>query len=193
MSAEESKPQPSPQNEPPRTDGPRPQGGGRPDQRQGGRDPRQGGGRNQHPQGDRPRDQQRPKRSPEDRNVVFIGNKPPMNYVLAVVTQFNGGSDDCVIKARGKAISQAVDVAEIVRNKFFPKASVKNVTIGTENVTGDDGRRRAISAIEIRLTQVGAPAAAAGATDMAKPPLPQATVPASAPQEPKTPAKSSGV
>lgn len=115
-----------------------------------------------------------------------------MNYVLAVVTQFNGGADDCVIKARGKAISQAVDVAEIVRNKFFPKASVKNVAIGTENVTGDDGRRRAISAIEIRLTQVGA-AATSGAGETAKPPLPQSSTPESAPVEPKTPAKSSGV
>ncbi len=120
---------------------------------------------------------------------MFIGNKPPMNYVLAVVTQFNGGSDECVIKARGKAISQAVDVAEIVRNKFFLKASVKNVSIGTENVTGDDGRRRAISAIEIRLTQV----AQAGAAETAKPPVPQSNAPAAAPQEPKTPSKSSGV
>src|SRR5205823_51957 len=87
----------------------------------------------------------RPKRSPEDRNTIFIGQKPPMNYVLAVVTQFNGGSDEVVIRARGKAISQAVDVAEIVRNKFFQKASVKNVAIGTESVTGDDGRKRAVS------------------------------------------------
>ena len=114
-----------------------------------------------------------------------------MNYVLAVVTQFNGGQDECVIKARGKAISQAVDVAEIVRNKFFPKASVKDVSIGTENVTGDDGRRRAISAISIRLTQVGG--GTPGASEMAKPPLPQSNAPAAPPQEPKTPAKSSGV
>lgn len=89
--------------------------------------------------------------TPKDRNTVFIGYKPPMNYVLAVVTQFNGGSSEVVIRARGKAISQAVDVAEIVRNKFYQKATVKDVQIATEHVTGDDGRKRAVSAIEIRL------------------------------------------
>ena len=43
-----------------------------------------------------------------DENVIYVGNKPPMSYVLAVVTQFNGGSDEVVIKARGRAISRAV-------------------------------------------------------------------------------------
>ena len=43
-----------------------------------------------------------------DENVIFVGNKPPMSYVLAVVTQFNmSGSDEVVIKARGRAISRA--------------------------------------------------------------------------------------
>jgi archaea-specific DNA-binding protein len=193
MSPDEAKPQqpaqPVAQNQPPRGNQPRPQGERRPGERPQG-DRRGDGGGNRPPQGERRREGPRPPRNPQDRNTVFIGNKPPMNYVLAVVTQFNGGSEECVIKARGKAISQAVDVAEIVRNKFFPKASVKNVSIGTENVTGDDGRKRAISAIEIRLTQ--AQQAGAG-TEATKPPLPQANAPGTAPQEPKMPAKSSGV
>jgi len=46
-------------------------------------------------------------------NTVFVGNKPVMNYVLAVVTQFNNGAQEVAIKARGKAISRAVDTAEI--------------------------------------------------------------------------------
>lgn len=50
-----------------------------------------------------------------EENVIFIGSKPVMNYVLAVVTQFNGGADHVSLKARGKAISRAVDTAEIVR------------------------------------------------------------------------------
>ena len=37
-------------------------------------------------------------------NTVFVGNKPVMNYVLAVVTQFNNGANEVAIKARGKAI-----------------------------------------------------------------------------------------
>ncbi|MGZ7136490.1 MAG: RNA-binding protein, partial [Methanobacterium sp.] len=37
-------------------------------------------------------------------NIVYIGNKPVMNYVLAVVTQINSGADEVFLKARGKAI-----------------------------------------------------------------------------------------
>jgi len=60
-----------------------------------------------------------------DENTIFVGSKPPMSYVLAVVTQFNmGGSDEVVIKARGRAISRAVDTAEIVRNKFMKKVEL---------------------------------------------------------------------
>ena len=53
-----------------------------------------------------------------DENVIYIGRKPPMNYVLAVVTQFNSGSDEIIIKARGRSISTAVGTAEIVKNRF---------------------------------------------------------------------------
>ena len=48
-----------------------------------------------------------------DDNVIYVGRKPPMNYVLAVVTQFNSGSDEVIIKARSRSISTAVDAAEI--------------------------------------------------------------------------------
>ncbi len=61
-----------------------------------------------------------------DDNTIFVGKKPAMNYVLAVVTQFNtSSSDEVVIKARGRAISRAVDTAEIVRNRFVTDAKVK--------------------------------------------------------------------
>ena len=50
-----------------------------------------------------------------DDNVIYIGKKPPMSYVLAVITQFNtSGSDEVILKARGRSISTAVDTAEIV-------------------------------------------------------------------------------
>ena len=48
-----------------------------------------------------------------ENNTIFVGSKPVMNYVLAVVTQFNEGSNSVVLRARGKAISRAVDAAEI--------------------------------------------------------------------------------
>ena len=89
-----------------------------------------------------------------DGNVIYVGNKPPMSYVLAVVTQFNtGGSDEVVIKARGRAISRAVDTAEIVRNRFVTDAKIKDIKIGTESITNEEeGRTSNVSSIEISLT-----------------------------------------
>ena len=88
-----------------------------------------------------------------DENTIYVGNKPPMSYVLAVVTQFNtSGSDEVVIKARGRAISRAVDTAEIVRNRFVTDANVKEITIGTESMTNEEGRTSNVSSIEIILT-----------------------------------------
>src|SRR5207237_110864 len=66
--------------------------------------------------------------------VVYIGKKPTMNYVLAVVTHFNDGSREVIVKARGRSISRAVDVAEIVRERFIPDAEVRDVRISTEKV-----------------------------------------------------------
>lgn len=87
-----------------------------------------------------------------DENTIFVGNKPPMSYVLAVVTQFNGGSDEVVIKARGRAISRAVDTAEITRNRFVQNAKIKEIKIGTESITNEEGRSSNVSSIEIALT-----------------------------------------
>lgn len=91
------------------------------------------------------------KKSSDD-NVIFVGKKPPMSYVLAVVTQFNaGGSDEVVIKARGRSISTAVDTAEIVRNRFVTDSTIKEIKIGTESVTNEEGRTSNVSSIEICL------------------------------------------
>jgi DNA-binding protein len=88
-------------------------------------------------------------------NTIYVGNKPPMSYVLAVVTQFNiSGSDYIVIKARGRAISRAVDTAEIVRNRFVTDAEIKDIKIGTESITNEEeGRTSNVSSIEIYLTK----------------------------------------
>ena len=87
-----------------------------------------------------------------DENTIFVGNKPPMSYVLAVVTQFNGGSNQVQIKARGRAISRAVDTAEIVRNRFVTDSKIKDIVIGTESITNEEGRTSNVSSIEITLT-----------------------------------------
>ena len=87
-------------------------------------------------------------------SVILIGQKPPMNYVLACLTAFHEGADTIVIRARGQSISKAVDVAEIVRRKFMPSSFVKEVTIDTEELPleGGAGVKRA-SAIVIRLSK----------------------------------------
>ncbi len=88
-----------------------------------------------------------------EENTVYIGKKPTMNYVLAVVTQFNSGSNDVIIKARGRAISRAVDVAEIVRNRFVQEAEVKDINITTETLENEAGNSANVSSIEICLSK----------------------------------------
>ena len=88
-----------------------------------------------------------------DDNVIYVGQKPPMAYVLAVVTQFNtNGSNGVILKARGRSISTAVDTAEIVRNRFIKDAKLNDIKIGTESVTNEEGRNSNVSSIEIYLT-----------------------------------------
>jgi DNA-binding protein len=85
-------------------------------------------------------------------NTVFVGNKPVMNYVLAVVTQFNNGAEEVAIKARGKAISRAVDTAEIALNRFLDNVSKKQIITSTEVIDTDSGKTN-VSSIEIVLSQ----------------------------------------
>ena len=73
-----------------------------------------------------------------------------MNYVLAVVTQFNNNVDRITIKARGKAISKAVDIAEITRHKFIQTAKYQNIKVETETLQGERGDSN-VSSIEITL------------------------------------------
>lgn len=83
-------------------------------------------------------------------NIVFIGNKPVMNYVLAIVTQFNNGAKEVSVKARGKAISRAVDAVEVSRNRFLSAVKVKEIKTGTEKIIAERGESN-ISTIEIVL------------------------------------------
>jgi DNA-binding protein len=85
-----------------------------------------------------------------DDNIIYVGNKPVMNYVLAVVTQFNNGADEVLIKARGRAISRAVDVAEIARKRFLSEVNVKDIAISTESLATETGETN-VSAIEITV------------------------------------------
>ncbi len=84
-------------------------------------------------------------------NVIYVGKKPTMGYVLAALTQFTNGAKEVIVKARGKLTAKAITVAEVLRNKYLPQAEVKSVKIGTEEVTGEDGKTIRVSSIEITL------------------------------------------
>jgi archaea-specific DNA-binding protein len=86
-------------------------------------------------------------------STIFIGQKPIMAYVTAILMQFTSGSGDVTIKARGRAISAAVDVVEVCRRRFFEgKLHVKKINIGTEQL-GEEGQVRNVSTIEITVTK----------------------------------------
>jgi len=92
----------------------------------------------------------------EKSGIVFIGSKPPMNYVLAIITSLSASNaKEVVLKARGQAIASAVDVAEIARRRFLKDLKVSRIVIGTEEMPAREGenRTRMVSTIEITLTQ----------------------------------------
>lgn len=88
-------------------------------------------------------------------NAVYIGRKSTMSYCLVVVTIFNKGEDQCTIRARGRAISKAVDVAEITTRRFLPEIiEIKDVQIGSEELQTDDDNAKTVSTIDIVLVRI---------------------------------------
>jgi DNA-binding protein len=88
-----------------------------------------------------------------ENNAVLIGNKPVMNYVLACITIFHSGNKEVKVKARGRAISRAIDVAEVVRRRFLPDVKIKKVSIGTDQLQSREENENStnVSSIEIIL------------------------------------------
>jgi len=89
----------------------------------------------------------------DDEHTVFIGGKPFMNYVTGVVMQFTTQSaNEIVIKARGKFISRAVDIAEVATKRFLEnQVSVEDIKIDSEEFKNKEGRQVRVSTIEITL------------------------------------------
>jgi DNA-binding protein len=87
--------------------------------------------------------------------VVYVGRKPLMNYVLAVVTGFNvSGAEKVTLKARGSAISRAVDLVEVVRRRFLRGVEIGKIEIGSEEIRiEEENRTRTVSTMEITLTR----------------------------------------
>ncbi len=85
-----------------------------------------------------------------DDNTVYIGKKETMAYVLASVTLFNEGAEDIFIKARGRSISKAVDVAEITTRRFLSNAEIIDIITDTEQIKDGD-KTINVSSIEITI------------------------------------------
>ena len=85
-------------------------------------------------------------------NIVYIGQKSAMNYVMACFAIVQGGSNEIVIKARGRAISRAVDVAEILKSRFLEnQVKIEDIITGTEVIESKDRGNFSVSTIEITL------------------------------------------
>lgn len=87
-------------------------------------------------------------------NIVFVGSKPPMSYVMAIITGLSASNaKEITLKARGRAITTAVDTAEITRRRFMKDLKVSRIALGTEEMPAREGesRTRMVSTIEITL------------------------------------------
>jgi DNA-binding protein len=96
------------------------------------------------------------KNTEKQQDVIFVGNKPPMSYVLAIITAFSSGNNkEITLKARGQAITTAVDVAEITRSRFIKELKVKSIAIGTAEMPPREGetKSRMVSTIEIAMSK----------------------------------------
>ena len=92
----------------------------------------------------------------KETNIIYVGRKPPMNYVLGIITSFSGSNaKEVTLKARGRSINTAVDAVEIARNRFMKELVVSNIKIGTEEMASTEGgdMPRNVSTIEITLTR----------------------------------------
>ena len=90
-----------------------------------------------------------------ENNSVLIGRKPVMNYVLACISLFHGGASEISVKARGRAISRAVDVVEVTRRRFMPDLKIQKIRIGTVQLAPfeEGGTVSNVSTIEITLAK----------------------------------------
>ena len=90
-----------------------------------------------------------------ENNSVLIGRKPVMNYVLACISLFHGGANEISVKAKGRAITRAVDVVEVTRRRFMLDLKVKKVGIGTDQLASfeEGGTSSNVSTIEITLAK----------------------------------------
>ncbi len=84
--------------------------------------------------------------------VVFVGKKATMNYVLAIITQFQQGQKEVEVKARGKAINRLVGAVEVLRRRFMPDVKIAKIEIGSEEIE-KDGKKSVVPLMSVKLTK----------------------------------------
>lgn len=88
-------------------------------------------------------------------NIIFIGDKPLINYVRSISVQLTAKqSSEVIIRSRGKFISKAVDVVEVAKRRFLEKEGirVKDIKIASEEFE-KDGRKINVSSMDIVLSK----------------------------------------
>lgn len=89
----------------------------------------------------------------EQQDAVLIGKKPTMNYVVACLTIFNTGKQTLTVKARGLAISNAVDAVEVLRRSFVKDLEVQKITIGSQTFKKANGVDSTVSTLDIVISR----------------------------------------
>lgn len=85
-------------------------------------------------------------------NNIFIGSKPFMNYVTAVVTQFTTQkAEEVKLISRGKFIAKCVDVTEVAMKKFLKDLNlkVKEIKIDSQEFENKEGKKVTVSTMDI--------------------------------------------
>ncbi|MGQ0794950.1 MAG: DNA-binding protein [Nitrosopumilaceae archaeon] len=85
-------------------------------------------------------------------NIIFIGKKPIMTYVNATLTLL-ANEPTVTIKARGKSITTAVDVSQMIVKRLDAMGyKITGVRIFSDRMTSLDGRERNVSTMEIDVS-----------------------------------------
>jgi len=87
------------------------------------------------------------------RAMVIVGKKPKMRYVTACITLFNRGEKEILLRARGRSISNCVDVAFLLKKSFYSNLKIKDIAIGYDEAELDENKKRYVSFIEILITK----------------------------------------
>ncbi|MFQ6011873.1 MAG: DNA-binding protein Alba [Nitrososphaerales archaeon] len=95
--------------------------------------------------------------TPSIRTIIVGTSKPIMNYVTACITVFNDGDNELIVRARGTAINSAVDMVQLLRSRFLKTVEIKDIAIGGEEVSNDEGKRWTLPTIEVTITRDGLP------------------------------------